>query len=189
MLTLTTLLLASQALAPSGLTPQACVATNVTAAGQRPGRGTPTFSVTETLDVELRTRIRPVISGDHLLRLKLLTPRGHLYQTITIPIRVGTAVPDAAEDPLPATRVVPGFPRALAVQTLSGARSEPREAALDAPTGPRRRTVSRDEATARLPVAGTSISMGSLFGRWTVVPYLDDATAPCGPPLTFEIGD
>jgi len=176
---LATLLLAAQAAAPQALSSSVCIATTVVAPGERPVRGTPTFSAARTLDVELRTQIRPVLSGDHLLRLKLRTPRGYLYQTITVPFRFESASADRADEEREATRLVAGYPRPLAVQTLGE------------PTSPRRRGtgVSLDQATARLPVAGTSISLGSLFGRWTVVPYLDDQTAPCGPPLIFEVRD
>jgi len=31
----------------------------------------------------------------------------------------------------------------------------------------------------RLPVAGTAITTNGLYGRWTVVPSLDDQAAPC----------
>ena len=106
------------------------------------------------------------------MRLKLHTPRGYLYQTITVPFRFESAGADRADEERRRRASWPGYPRPLAVQTLGE------------PTSPRRRgtDVSLDQATARLPVAGTSISLGSLFGRWTVVPYLDDETAPCGPP-------
>jgi hypothetical protein len=40
---------------------------------------------------------------------------------------------------------------------------------------------------ARLPVAGTSIMASGLYGRWTVVPQLDDSSAPCGPERHFVI--
>src|SRR5262245_15077253 len=33
--------------------------------------------------------------------------------------------------------------------------------------------------SARLPVAGTAITTNGLYGRWTVVPYVDDELAPC----------
>jgi hypothetical protein len=173
---LATLLLTTQTLAPPALSSHVCVTTSVVAPGRRATRDTPTFSVAETLDVELRTRIRPVVTGDHLLRLKLYTPRGYLYQTFTVPFRFESAEADRndVQRQPEATRVVPGFPRPLPVQTLGA--------------GPRRRGTSRaDEASARLPVAGTSISLGSLFGQWTVVPYLDDGTAPCGPSRIFVI--
>ena len=40
---------------------------------------------------------------------------------------------------------------------------------------------------ARLPVAGTSIMASGLYGRWRVVPQLDDSSVPCGPGRHFVI--
>lgn len=40
---------------------------------------------------------------------------------------------------------------------------------------------------ARLPVAGTSIMASGLYGRWTVVPYLEGRQEPCGRGLSFVI--
>ena len=40
---------------------------------------------------------------------------------------------------------------------------------------------------ARLPVAGTSIMASGLYGRWTIVPQLDDSSEPCGPGRHFVI--
>jgi len=185
MSTIALLLLASQAAAPSALTSNVCSATSVVAPGKRLGRA-PSFSASDTLDLELQVRMRRVLAGDHVLRLKLLTPRGYLYQTIAVPFRfesphkhredkrdAGSREAAAPEHGGEATMVVPGYPRPLPVQTLGRT--------------PRRRRLTPDAAVARLPVAGTSISLGSLFGDWTVVPYLDDQTAPCGRPRTFEI--
>jgi hypothetical protein len=170
---LATLLLTTQTLAPPAPSSHVCMTTSVATPGRRAPRGTPTFSAARTLDVELRTRIRPVVNGDHLLRLKLYTPRGYLYQTFTLPFRFESAKPAGEGVERQATRVVPGFPRPLPVQTLG--------------TSTRGEANRADETSARLPVAGTSISLGSLFGQWTVVPYLDDGTAPCGPSGTFVI--
>jgi len=41
--------------------------------------------------------------------------------------------------------------------------------------------------SARLPVAGTFISTSSLFGKWRVVPYIDDDPEPCAAPSVFRI--
>jgi hypothetical protein len=41
--------------------------------------------------------------------------------------------------------------------------------------------------TARLPVAGTHITQRGLYGQWSVVPYLDGALEPCGPPASFTL--
>ncbi len=145
-------------------------------------RSVPGFSARQTLDLELRTRLTSVrsLSGNHLLHLKLYTPRGYLYQTITVPFhrqprkaerRKAERRNREALDYEP-SRVVAGFPRALDVQKTTRVRQG------------RRRF---DQVTARLPVAGTSITLGSLFGRWTVVPFLDDGTAPCGRSRRFVI--
>lgn len=129
-------------------------------------------SAARTVDLTLEVQIRPVLTGDHVLRLKLLTPRGYLYQTMTLPFRFDAVAPGEGVERPPATRRVPGFPRPLPVQSLAP---------------PSRRRPAADRVTARLPVAGTSIALGSLFGRWTAVPYLDDGTAPCGPGGSFVI--
>lgn len=55
------------------------------------------------------------------------------------------------------------------------------ELPLDASHGRRRRF------EARLPVAGSSIMANGLYGRFEVVPYLDDQPRPCGRPLGFTI--
>jgi hypothetical protein len=69
---------------------------------------------------------------------------------------------------------VPGYPRPLPVQTLGSAAAS-------------RDGGSPNELVSRLPVAGTSITLSSLYGRWTVEPYLDGATGPCGPVSRFTI--
>ena len=38
-----------------------------------------------------------------------------------------------------------------------------------------------------MPVAGTFISTSSLFGKWSVVPYIDDDPEPCAAPSVFRI--
>jgi hypothetical protein len=40
---------------------------------------------------------------------------------------------------------------------------------------------------ATLPVAGTAVVNHSLYGRWTVEPYLEGHSDPCGPSLQFWI--
>ena len=41
--------------------------------------------------------------------------------------------------------------------------------------------------SARLPVAGTFIATSSLYGRWRVVPYVDDDAEPCNAASVFTI--
>jgi hypothetical protein len=87
------------------------------------------------------------------------------------PTRGGKAARGA--DPLP-PRLVEGFPEPLAVQRLVPVRGD----AAD-PT--------QYEVVARLPVAGTSITLSSLYGRWRVEPSLDAQPGPCGPATEFTI--
>jgi hypothetical protein len=143
-----------------------------------------TFSARKVLDLEFRTRLRRDLQGDHLLQLRVLTPRGYLYQMMTVPFsgsgrgapvsgQGGATAPAASQATSgPAMRWVPGFPRPLAVQPL-----------VPVGAGGQRQY----QLTSRLPVAGTSITLGSLYGRWTVVPYLDGQSGPCGPARPFVI--
>jgi hypothetical protein len=41
--------------------------------------------------------------------------------------------------------------------------------------------------SAQLPVAGTAIATSSLYGRWRVVPYLDDSPQPCAAGSVFTV--
>ena len=171
------LLAASQLAALPAPASRVCSTVQVVAEGQKKATAKRRFSAQKTLDLKLYTRLRSVkrLSGDQLLHLKLYTPRGYLYQTITVPFYRTprkSEKPSAEDLQYEPTRVVPGFPRALDVQKARRVRE-----------GRRR----YDVVSARLPVAGTSITLGSLYGRWTVVPFLNDDTAPCGMPRRFKI--
>ncbi|MCU0479571.1 MAG: hypothetical protein MUE92_12685 [Chloroflexi bacterium] len=157
-----------------------------------PGLSTPPrdlrFSSRQILDLQLRARLRQNLQGDHLLRLKVFTPGGFLYQEIAVPF-VAAATPDrearrararsgaaarATSLPPPAPRAVAGYPRPLEVQRLVPVRGD-----AASPV--------QYEVASRLPVAGTSITTSSLFGRWSVEPYLDGQATPCGPAVRFTI--
>ena len=164
-----------------------CAGVRVTASDRAVPPKNMTFSSRETLDLLFRPRVRQNLQGEHLMQLKVSTPGGFLYQVITVPF-VGAASPDgrerpgwttnraaAAADP-PPPRVVPGFPRPLEVQRL-------------VPVSGGSATRGEYELRARLPVAGTSITLSSLYGTWKVQPYLDGRTDPCGPATRFTIRD
>jgi hypothetical protein len=162
-----------------------CAGVRVTASDQTAPPKDMTFSSRETLDLLFRPRVKQNLQGEHLMQLKVFTPGGFLYQVLTVPF-VGETQSGGRERPgwvtnrmsekrenadTPPTRVVPGFPRPLEVQRLvppGGARGE-------------------YELRARLPVAGTSITLSSLYGTWSVQPYLDGAAEPCGPATRFKI--
>ena len=97
------------------------------------------FSATEVLDLKLSTRVRRQAEGPHVLQIKVFTPRGYPYQTLSVPFT--------------------GSP-------------------LGTPAPPQ-------ELSATLPVAGTAIMANSLYGRWTVEPFLDGAS--CGVTRSFVL--
>jgi len=97
------------------------------------------FSATEILDLKLSTQLRRHLEGPHVLQIKVFTPRGYPYQTLSVPFT--------------------GSP-------------------LGTPAPPQ-------ELSATLPVAGTAIMANSLYGRWTVEPFLDGAS--CGVTRSFVL--
>jgi len=139
--------------APAG----SCAAIVVTAPDVRTPARTQAFSATKILDLQLAAILRTRLQGDHTLEMKVYTPKGHLYQVLTVPFSAAAA--SAAR-----TRLVEGYPQPLPEQAMTAVRHE----------GVRRYSVS-----ARLPVAGTSIMTSSLYGRWRVDAHLDGALEAC----------
>src|SRR5574341_989246 len=101
-----------------------CSAIRVTAPGlekqPRDGR----FSTRKILDLDFETRLERPAYGDHVLRFKVFTPSGFLYQELSAPFawpRPGGGRKGAQADPVPVSASrTPGLP----VQLLgeSGAR-------------------------------------------------------------------
>ena len=120
------------------------------------------FPATGILDLDFDVDFEEPPTGDHLLRLRVLTPHGHLYQEMTQPFSA-----DASRRGL--SRAVEGFPRPLPVAVIE-------------PAGAAAGTV-----TVGWPVAGTAIVHSSLYGAWTVEAYLDDEATPCGPATSFRL--
>jgi len=146
-----------------------------------------TFSGRQVLDLQFQARLRQDLQGDHLLQFKVHTPGGFLYQVITVPFVGAAPAPDAAERAArarsgaaarapapPPPRYVRGYPRPLPVQRL-------------VPVAGDSRTRTHYGVSTLLPVAGTSITLGGLYGSWTVQAYLDDRSEPCGPVGRFTI--
>jgi hypothetical protein len=152
-----------------------CSGVRVTASDSMVPPTNMTFSSRDILDLTLRPRVRRVPEGDHLMELKVFTPSGFLYQSLTVPF-AGGAVPatDGPHAAAPQLRPVPGYPRPLEVQRLVPVRSSGRP---------------EYELGVRLPVAGTSITQSSLYGTWSVQAFLDGQAEPCGPPTRFTIRD
>ena len=129
--------------------------------GKTPPRRRPLdFSASNVLDLEFWV-VLPSASAASAsgIELKLFTPRGHLYQTLSAPFvaPVAARTTGAAGLAGPAGFAGPGRP-------------------------PRFQTV-----TLRLPVAGTTIVNNSLYGTWTAEAYLAGGTSPCTRALGFQI--
>jgi hypothetical protein len=140
-----------------------CVALEVASLQDTSRQGrVPEFSASTIIDVRFTVLLRGVV--DHgLLKLKVFTPQGYLYQTLSVPFAAGPgAVPQA--------RHVDGSSRSVLEQ-----RAAPAAAGADY------------RVEARLPVAGTLIVSEGLFGRWTVEPWLDGASAACRAGRPFVI--
>ncbi len=127
--------------------------------------GSPRFRATRIVDLDLEVRFAADFSGDHVLHVKLLTPKGHHYQTLTAPVATNPARSGTM-------RSVEGYPRPLAVLVTRPAAGG---------------TAGETAVGLRLPVAGTSIVSNALYGQWTATAYLDDETTPCGPAGGFFI--
>jgi len=162
------LLLAAPVLAQVG--PQGgkfCARVQVGSESVDPMLGGRTYSVQKTQDIHLLVLFLTEVKGDHILEVKLKTPRGHLYQTLTAPI--STSQTEAG-----ATRPVPTYPRPLEVQVLE-------------PYSTRQGT--RLGTVLTFPVAGTSIVTSSLYGEWEAEVYLDGEGMTCAVRNPFVIAE
>jgi hypothetical protein len=152
--------------------PRGCSEIEVTAPGLKKTPRDLKFVVSRILDLEFETQLEQPVYGDHLMRFKVFTPSGFLYQDLTVPFtwpRPGKGKKKGQDEAVRPAANTPGIP----VQQLG------------VPVG--RSGRYRDSVTARLPVAGTSITMSTLYGRWTVQAYLDEKTRPCSPLRRFTI--
>lgn len=155
--------------------PSGCSFIEVTAPGVKKQPRDGHFSTLKILDLDFETRLERPVYGDHVLRFKVFTPSGFLYQELTVPFtwpKPKHGRKGDQDDP-PAVPVGASYSSGLPVQVLGDSESR---------WGRR-----RDTLTARLPVAGTSITMSTLYGRWTVQAFLDDKMRPCSPLRRFTI--
>ena len=117
--------------------------------------GPPQFPATKVLEIEVT--FDDGFTGDHVLHLKLTTPNGHHYQTLTAPI-------SSSAEQRGASRTVRGYPRPLAVRVLAPATAE---------------GLSGNAVTLELPVGGTAIVSSALYGTWTAEAFVDDDLGVC----------
>ena len=154
--------------------PDGCSSIEVTAPGVRKQPPDGRYSTLKILDLDFEARLDRPFYGDHVLHFKVFTPSGFLYQDLNVRFkwpkpRRGRKGDGDDVQIVPVAASSQGLP----VQVLG-----------EMSTRDGRR---RDSLHARLPVAGTSITMSTLYGRWTVQAFLDDRARPCSPLRRFTI--
>jgi hypothetical protein len=155
------------------LQPRGCSAIEVTAPGLKKQPRKLQFNTSRVVDLDFETQLDQPVYGDHVLHFKVYTPSGFLYQDLQVPFtwpRPGRAKLTRTVE---SASLATSFPKGVPVQQLG----QP----------PHRGGRVRDRVNARLPVAGTSITMSTLYGRWMVQAFLDENARPCSPPVRFTI--
>lgn len=149
-------------------TAHGCVAVTVGSPQKNGGRFDTAFSATQVIDVDFSIVFTPgaahQFAGDHLVEFRIYGPRGHLYQSMTIPFSA-----DAANGRKVA---VPSYPAPLESKTL-------------APT--QYNGAQHMYVAATLPVAGTSIVTNGLYGAWSAQAYVDGDPVACSQAARFTI--
>jgi hypothetical protein len=149
--------------APAGGNNQ-CVTIHVSAPAGTHGQSGGGFSARLVDDLTVAVRFPGGVTDSHVLALDFATPKGFLYETVTVPV--------AAPNTAPRMRHLKGYPRPvreLVPRSVTSGGSTVHE--VDVP----------------FPVGGTMIVTDSLYGTWNVSPRLDGAEQPCAPPTSFGI--
>jgi hypothetical protein len=106
-----------------------CSAVQVTSP-QIQGPQLPLYSATRIVDLRFRTILNRSLEGPHVLELRVYTPKGHLYQVLSVPF---TAPIQELPAPAPRERVVDGRASARNEKAAEVVIDEPaREPSLDA---------------------------------------------------------
>ncbi len=179
-LALTALAPAAQAAAPN----RPCASIVVGSPQQLTGQGTdaderefnrndaamPNFSATGVIDIEFAIVLAPGAAADyrgmHVVEFRTYTPRGNLYQSISIPFTTDPSRKGTSHR-------VAGYPDVLPVRVLK---------AIKTPGGGNGLIVK-----VTLPVAGTPILQNSLYGTWRAEALIDDDRVACSSPASFVI--
>ncbi len=142
-----------------------CVAILVGSSEETPRGGWGTkFSATRTTDLVFTALFLPGFTGEHLVELRVFTPKGFLYRSMTVPAVI--------EGPASGTRKVPRYPHPVRVK--GGSKFSYQGS-----------TLSKVDLT--FPLGGTDIGKNSLYGTWRVQAHLDGAEEPCADATTFRI--
>lgn len=141
-----------------------CASVEVSALAKSVPSRTSTFRATSVLDLAFGVFVPASVKGEHTLELRVTTPDGHLYRSLTVPL---AELSRASRD-----RSVPGYDRPI------------RETGVTRVLRGGKPFVT---ASVPFPVAGTDIVSSGLYGRWQVEARLDGAEQPCAPATSFVL--
>ena len=146
-----------------------CVGVAISSDQSDGGKFGTTFSATQIVDVDFSILFPPGVAkqfaGDHLVEFRIFTPRGGLYQSVTIPFtsdtnRAGQLIH------------VEGYPDPQALHLLGDVTYN---------------NAKHSRVFVRLPVAATPIITNSLYGTWSAGAYVDGDAISCSKPASFVI--
>jgi hypothetical protein len=133
------------------------------------GEFTSTISAQSSTDILLWVLFNPGavnrFSGDHEVEFRITTPHGFLYESRTIPLTADKNM-DGEEKP------IVDYPFPVPYHILEDLQ------------------FGNDHFLAvniDLPLAGSPVTLYSLYGQWTAEAVVDDEPVPCSKPLTFTI--
>jgi hypothetical protein len=161
-------------LAPAAVHAQAagCAAITVSAPGTTQPRNAkvPAFSVSGVVNLDLAVLFKPgsvnrFEAGAHVAEFRVYSPTGALYQSMSVPF-----TSDSKKKGQP--QRLDGYLRPIPTQVLGEA---------VAPTG--------KHAMVSLPlaVAGSPITLNSMFGEWRVEALIDGDALTCATPAVFRL--
>lgn len=147
-----------------------CVAVAVSSEQKSGGKFDTSFSAVEVIDIDFSVVFTPgaakrFLDGDHLVEFRILTPRGHLYQSMTLPFTADPAKKGAKVK-------VEGYPDPMPTRGLDDVVYE---------------KGNHVRVFTRMPVAGTPIIWSSLYGVWTAQAFVDGESVPCAKAAKFTI--
>lgn len=124
------------------------------------------FSAARSADLVFHVLFDRSLEEERVVTLKVFTPNGHLYRRFDVPLASGN------ENSPESARHLPGYPYPVRVPKPKTVKVNGRKF---------------ESVDVLFPVAGSTIITSSLYGRWNVEVFLDDAPDPCGKPTFFHL--
>lgn len=124
------------------------------------------FSAAQSADLILHVLFDGSLHEDHVVTLKVFTPKGHLYRQYDVPVT------SAIEKRSASARSLPGYPYPVPVKATNTMKAGKRV---------------WESVDISFPVAGSAIITSSLYGRWNVEVFLDGAAQSCGRATFFHL--